>query len=37
VVRQIKEGLLELLARDGLSSIGQAVGSAAPAKESEPS
>jgi dihydroorotate dehydrogenase len=37
VVRQIKEGLLELLARDGLSSIAEAVGSAAPAKVSEPS
>jgi len=29
--------LLELLERDGLSSIAEAVGSAAPAKESEPS
>jgi dihydroorotate dehydrogenase len=37
VVRQIKEGLLELLARDGLRSIAEAVGSAAPAKEIEPS
>jgi dihydroorotate dehydrogenase len=35
LVRRIKEGLLELLHRDGLSSIGEAVGSAAPAKESE--
>jgi dihydroorotate dehydrogenase len=37
VVRQIKEGLLELLARDGLRSVAEAVGSAAPAKEIEPS
>lgn len=37
LVRQIKEGLLELLERDGLSSIAEAVGSAAPVKESEPS
>jgi dihydroorotate dehydrogenase len=37
VVRRIKEGLLELLQRDGLSSIAEAVGTAAPAKESESS
>lgn len=37
LVRRIKQGLLELLERDGLSSIAEAVGSAAPAKESEPS
>jgi dihydroorotate dehydrogenase len=34
LVRRIKEGLLELLQRDGLSSIAEAVGSAAPGKES---
>ena len=35
LVRRMKEGSLELLHRDGLNSIGEAVGSAAPAKESE--
>ncbi|MGH7915285.1 MAG: quinone-dependent dihydroorotate dehydrogenase [Candidatus Binataceae bacterium] len=35
LVKRIKEGLLELLQRDGLSSIAEAVGSAAPGKESE--
>ncbi|HVB82521.1 MAG TPA: quinone-dependent dihydroorotate dehydrogenase [Candidatus Binataceae bacterium] len=35
LVRRIKEGLLELLHRDGLSSIAEAVGRAAPARESE--
>ena len=35
VVRRIKQGLLELLQRDGLNSIAEAVGSAAPVKESE--
>ena len=37
VVRRIKQGLLELLQRDGLSSIAEAVGIAAPAGESESS
>jgi dihydroorotate dehydrogenase len=36
VVRQIKQGLLELLQRDGLNSIAQAVGSAPSTKEREP-
>ena len=35
LVRLIKEGLLELLRRDGLNSIAEAVGTAPPAKESE--
>jgi dihydroorotate dehydrogenase len=35
LVRRIKQGLLELLQRDGLSSITEAVGSAASAKESD--
>jgi dihydroorotate dehydrogenase len=35
LVRRIKEGLLELLRRDGLNSIAEAVGTAPPAKESE--
>jgi dihydroorotate dehydrogenase len=37
LVQRIKDGLLQLMERDGLSSIGEAVGSAAPAKEREPS
>ena len=37
LIGRIKEGLAELLLRDGLSSITEAVGVAAPAKESEPS
>jgi dihydroorotate dehydrogenase len=37
LVRRIKEGLLELLRRDGLRSIAEAVGSAAPAGERDPS
>ena len=36
LIGRIKEGLAELLLRDGLSSITEAVGVAAPAKESEP-
>jgi dihydroorotate dehydrogenase len=35
LVRRIKEGLLGLLQRDGLNSIAEAVGTAAPVKESE--
>jgi dihydroorotate dehydrogenase len=35
LVQRIKEGLVELLARDGLHSIAEAVGSAAPGRESE--
>src|SRR5271163_618545 len=35
LVRRIKEGLLELLRREGMSSIGEAVGSAAPVEEGE--
>jgi dihydroorotate dehydrogenase len=35
LVQRIKEGLVELLARDGLHSIVEAVGSAAPDRESE--
>jgi dihydroorotate dehydrogenase len=35
LVQRIKEGLVELLARDGLHSIAEAVGSEAPGRESE--
>jgi dihydroorotate dehydrogenase len=35
LVQRIKEGLVDLLARDGLHSIAEAVGSAAPGRESE--
>jgi dihydroorotate dehydrogenase len=35
LVQRIKEGLVELLARDGLHSMAEAVGSAAPGRESE--
>jgi len=37
LVGRIKQGLLELLQRDGLNSIAEAVGIAAPARASEPS
>lgn len=37
LVERIKQGLVELLRRDGLNSIGEAVGIAAPARASEPS
>lgn len=37
LVGRIKQGLLELMERDGLGSIAEAVGVASPAKESEPS